>query len=105
MLSVEALHTAPAQHRGAGEDGRDGERRETARRARVQEQLRRQLVRLNESTLMIDAQLVEALPATAGHEAQQLFDAELALSNCARFARRSAVSPAARTSGCPRGPR
>ena len=57
-----------------------------ARRAARQLQLRRQLVRLNESTLMIDAQLAEAVPGTAGAQAQLLFDAELSLANCARFA-------------------
>ena len=55
-------------------------------RARVQQRLHRQAVRLNESTLMIDAQLAAAVPTSAALEAQRLFDAELALSNCARFA-------------------
>lgn len=50
------------------------------------ERLRRQAVRLNESTLMIDAQLVQADSLSAGARAQPLFDAELALSSCARFA-------------------
>ncbi len=54
--------------------------------ARAGEQLRRQMVRLNEATLMVDAELVVATPATATAQAQNLFDAELALSNCARFA-------------------
>jgi hypothetical protein len=58
-----------------------------ARRGR---QLRRQLIRLNEAALMIDAQL--ALPgALAGGSSaqrlhQRLFDIELALTNVARFA-------------------
>jgi uncharacterized membrane protein YgaE (UPF0421/DUF939 family) len=51
----------------------------------VAERIRRQLVRLNETTLMIDAQLSGAHPETAAAEAQRSFDAELALSNCARF--------------------
>jgi hypothetical protein len=51
-----------------------------------EEHIRRQLVRLNETTLMIDAQLAETRPRTAAVEAHRLFDAELALSNCARFA-------------------
>ena len=55
-------------------------------RAERQEQLRRQIVRLNESTLMIDAQLATARPESAATGAQALFDAELALSNCVRFA-------------------
>jgi hypothetical protein len=50
------------------------------------EQIRRQLIRLNETVLMIDAQLAEAHPWTAAAEAQRSFDAELALSNTARFA-------------------
>ena len=52
----------------------------------LRDRLRRQLVRLNESTLMIDAQLAQTRPRTAAVEAQRLFDTELALSNCARFA-------------------
>ena len=52
----------------------------------LREQLRRQLVRLNESTLMIDAQLADSRPRTATVEAQRLFDTDLAVSNCARFA-------------------
>ncbi|GAA1275191.1 FUSC family protein [Pseudonocardia aurantiaca] len=51
-----------------------------------EEHIRRQLVRLNETTLMIDAQLAETRPRTAAVEAHRLFDAELALSDCARFA-------------------
>jgi uncharacterized membrane protein YgaE (UPF0421/DUF939 family) len=61
-------------------------------RAALQERLRRQVVRLNESTLMIDAQLVESVPDLAPQRALRLFDAELALSNCARFA--AAISAA-----------
>ena len=59
---------------------------DAARVPPVRERLRRQLVRLNESTLMIDAQLADSRPRTAAVEAQRLFDTELALSNCARFA-------------------
>jgi uncharacterized membrane protein YccC len=44
------------------------------------------VVRLNESTLMVDAQLADAVPTFAAAEAQRLFDADLALSNVARFA-------------------
>jgi uncharacterized membrane protein YccC len=58
---------------------------ETARAAGLA-RLRRQLVRLNESTLMIDAQLADSLPHVADIESQRLFDADLALSNIARFA-------------------
>lgn len=48
--------------------------------------LQRLVIRLNESTLMIDAQLAEAFPEYASRQSQRLFDAELALTNCARFA-------------------
>ncbi|SHG81412.1 Fusaric acid resistance protein-like [Jatrophihabitans endophyticus] len=48
-------------------------------------QLRRQVVRLNESTLIIEAQLVLTSPTSARVEAQELFGAELSLTNCARF--------------------
>jgi len=58
------------------------------------ERIRRQLVRLNETTLMIDAQLAEAHPRTVAVEAQRSFDAELALSSCARFAIALAVTGA-----------
>jgi uncharacterized membrane protein YgaE (UPF0421/DUF939 family) len=53
-------------------------------------QLRRRLVRLNEAALMIDAQLAEPGALPDGSSAQQLherlFDAELGLTNAARFA-------------------
>src|SRR4051812_8794510 len=68
----------------------------------LQERLRRQVVRLNESTLMIEAQLAETVPESAAAQAQRLFDVELALSNCARFAGAMAVTcaePAARAQG------
>jgi uncharacterized membrane protein YgaE (UPF0421/DUF939 family) len=55
--------------------------------ARATEQLRRQLIRLNESTLMLDAYLGDpsiASWAAAAH--QRLFDHELSLVNVARFA-------------------
>jgi uncharacterized membrane protein YgaE (UPF0421/DUF939 family) len=52
----------------------------------LDERIRRQLVRLNETRLMIEAHLAETRPRTASIEAQRLFDAELALSNSARFA-------------------
>ena len=59
---------------------------EDDQRRRASQRLRRQLTRLNESTLMVDAQLVESVPDSADVEAQRLFDADLALSNIARFA-------------------
>ena len=59
----------------------------TARDAR---RLHRQLVRLNEAALMIDAQLGDPDAVADGSSAQllhqRLFDAELALTNIARFA-------------------
>jgi uncharacterized membrane protein YgaE (UPF0421/DUF939 family) len=59
----------------------------SARRGR---QLRRQLIRLNEAALMIDAQLALPGALAAGSSArrlhQWLFDIELALTNVARFA-------------------
>jgi uncharacterized membrane protein YgaE (UPF0421/DUF939 family) len=52
--------------------------------------LHRQLVRLNEAALMIDAQLGESRAVADGSSSQglhqRLFDAELALTNVARFA-------------------
>jgi uncharacterized membrane protein YccC len=59
---------------------------DTSGQAALRERLRRQLVRLNESTLMIDAQLGESVPELADVHARRLFDAELALANGARFA-------------------
>ncbi len=65
------------------------------RRASLHDQIGRQLARLNESTLMIDAQLGNP---DASHAAllmhQRLFDMELALTNVCRFA-------AALTDRCP----
>jgi uncharacterized membrane protein YgaE (UPF0421/DUF939 family) len=58
------------------------------------ERIRRQSVRLNETTLIIDAQLADTRPQTAAVEAHRSFDAELALSNCARFAVALAVKGA-----------
>ena len=65
------------------------------RAARRRDSLRRQVVRLNESTLMIDAQLADSRPQTAPVDAQRLFDLELAVSNCARFAAALATTGAA----------
>jgi uncharacterized membrane protein YgaE (UPF0421/DUF939 family) len=58
------------------------------------ERIRRQSVRLNETTLMIDAQLADSHPRTAAVEAHRGFDAQLALSDCARFAVGMAVKGA-----------
>jgi uncharacterized membrane protein YccC len=58
----------------------------------LEERIRRQLVRLNETRLMLEAQLAQARPRTASTEAQRLFDAELALSNAGRFATALAAS-------------
>ncbi|HEY1487688.1 MAG TPA: hypothetical protein VGF84_16390, partial [Micromonosporaceae bacterium] len=56
-----------------------------AERDRRAGRLARQVVRLNECTLMVDAQLADAVPTFATTEAQRLFDADLSLSNVARF--------------------
>jgi uncharacterized membrane protein YccC len=61
---------------------------------RQEERIRRQLIRLNETRLMIEAQLAETRPGTASVEAQRLFDAELAVSNAARFATALAAAEA-----------
>ena len=58
---------------------------ESERRSRS-DRLQRHVVRLNECTLMVDAQLAESIPDAAAVEAQRLFDADLALSNIVRFA-------------------
>lgn len=55
------------------------------RRDTRDERVRQQVVRLNESTLIVEAQLVLTSPTSARVEAQQLFGAELSLTNCARF--------------------
>jgi uncharacterized membrane protein YccC len=56
----------------------------------VHTKLRRNLVRLNEAALIIDAQLAEPAALAEGSSAQRLherlFDAELGLTNAARFA-------------------
>jgi uncharacterized membrane protein YccC len=67
------------------------------RTVRLRDRLRRQVARLNESTLMIDAQLAESRPRTAAVSAQRLFDLELAVSNCARFAAALVTTGADRT--------
>jgi hypothetical protein len=58
--------------------------------ARLARRMRRQLIRLNEAALMIDAQLGDraALPEASSGELlhQRLFDIDLALTNIARFA-------------------
>ena len=77
-LSAEALETPRAAHRQPSD--RDGDRRDAA-----EVRLRRQLVRFNESTLIVEAQLVTTSPTSARLEAQELFTAELSLTNCARF--------------------
>ena len=59
--------------------------------------LQRQLLRLNEAALLIDAQLNNPAAVPAGWSAaamhQQLFDAEVSLSNVARFAQALARRP------------
>jgi uncharacterized membrane protein YgaE (UPF0421/DUF939 family) len=59
-------------------------------RHRVQRRLQRQLLRLNEAALLIDARLDDQTAAAVGSSAatlhQRLFDTEVGLSNVARFA-------------------
>lgn len=58
----------------------------TRRRDQLSRRLHRQLVRINESTLMIDGQLAQPGASTAaGLLHQRLYDLELAVSNIARF--------------------
>jgi hypothetical protein len=61
-----------------------------ARTERANRSLQRQLVRLNEAALLIDARLDDPTAVPAGWSAanlhQRLFDAEVGLSNVARFA-------------------
>jgi hypothetical protein len=63
---------------------------EPERHKAAEKKLRRQLLRLNEAALLIDSQLGNRAAIPAGWSGaalhQQLFDAELALSNGARFA-------------------
>ena len=62
---------------------------ETAENERQERRLQRQLLRLNEAALLIDAQLSPAAVPTGWSAAalhQRLFDAEVGLSNAARFA-------------------
>lgn len=75
-LGVDVLATPHALHRPHDDDRPDPR----------EEQTRRQVVRLNESTLIVEAQLVLTSPTSARLEAQELFGAELSLTNCARFA-------------------
>jgi uncharacterized membrane protein YgaE (UPF0421/DUF939 family) len=79
LMSGTAVESHPARHRD--HSGVDALHRDA-----LAERLRRQVVRLNESTLIVEAQLVLTSPNSARVEAQQLFTAELSLTNCARFA-------------------
>ena len=54
-------------------------------RAGIEDRVRSQVVRLNESTLIVEAQLVITSPTSARLEAQELFTADLSLTNCIRF--------------------
>jgi uncharacterized membrane protein YccC len=64
--------------------------RERERHQQAEKRLRRQLLRLNEAALLIDSRLGNRAAIPAGWSGaalhQQLFDAEVALSNAARFA-------------------
>jgi len=71
--------------------------RSDARRQRDGKRMHRLLARLNETALLLDAQLGDPAALPPGISAQSvhrcLFDAELALSNTARFAERIAAVP------------
>jgi uncharacterized membrane protein YccC len=64
--------------------------RDLSRHKRAEKRLRRHLLRLNETALLIDAQLNNPAAVPAGWNAatlhQRLFDAETALANISRFA-------------------
>jgi hypothetical protein len=64
--------------------------RDASRHGRAEKKLQRHLLRLNETALLIDAQLDNPAAVPAGWSAatlhQRLFDAEAALGNIARFA-------------------
>ena len=77
-LSSDVVATAPATHRRP-------ERDQGLHRGGAEDQIRRQVIRLNESTLIVEAQLVLTSPTSARLEAQELFTADLSLTNCARF--------------------
>ena len=78
---------SPPPHAGAP---RHATRSAEPARRRATRRLHRQLLRLNETALLIDAYLANPAAVPAGWSAaiwhQQLFDAEVALSNTARFA-------------------
>ena len=71
-VAVPAGHRRPREHHGYNRDA-------------AEDRIRRQLVRFNEATLIVEAQLVTTSPTSARLEAQELFTAELSLTNCARF--------------------
>jgi len=70
---------------------------ESDNRARAARRLHRRLIRLNETALMIDAQLADPSAVPDGWSPvllhQCIFDAELALTNAARFTERLAELP------------
>jgi len=79
--------THAGHHSGRREEHRPGKHEEHRHEDR---RLQRQLLRLNETALLIDAQLNNRAALPAGWSAavlhQRLFDAEVGLSNVARFA-------------------
>ncbi|WP_375490045.1 FUSC family protein [uncultured Jatrophihabitans sp.] len=77
--AAQAVRAPAARHRNEHDA-------DPLRRGAREERIRRQVVRLNESTLIVEAQLVLTSPNSARVEAQQLFGADLSLTNCARFA-------------------
>jgi hypothetical protein len=80
--SVTAVPDASTRRRSASSAGQ-------AQRQRAERRLHRQLLRLNETALLIDAHLANPAAVPAGWSAamlhQRLFDAEVALGNVARF--------------------
>ena len=76
-LAAGAVASAPGRHRGQLDN--------SPHRGGSEGELRRQVVRLNESTLIVEAQLVITSPTSAQLEAQELFTADLSVTNCARF--------------------
>jgi uncharacterized membrane protein YgaE (UPF0421/DUF939 family) len=92
-LASEVAEVYEAASRSGESGGRSGE---SEGRQRDERRLQRHLLRLNEAALLIDAQLSPAaVPAgwSAAALHQRLFDAEVGLTNAARFALALATRP------------
>jgi hypothetical protein len=87
---VDLFHASVNAAAGTGTGRHPARTAELGRQRRAAGRLQRQLLRLNETALLIDAHLANPAAVPAGWSAaglhQQLFDAEVALSNTARFA-------------------